>query len=238
MFDTLFETRALAARRRTSVAASLFAHAAVIIAGIAASRDHELSGDDDADRPPREIIWRHPTPPAAPAGPVAPASPPRAPIVRPILIPPVETPPALPAIDFAAPPLRDDRYTITVVHPDAPLRGGPGALGFAARDTVYTERAVDKPALQISGVGVPEYPDLLRAAGVDGTVLASFVVDTIGRAEVGTLRIRSASRPEFAESVRRALPHMRFLAAEAEGRRVRQLVELPFVFAIRKPPGR
>ena len=92
---------------------------------------------------------------------------------------------------------------------------------------------VDKPAVQIAGAGAPAYPELLRMAGVEGEVLATFVVDTTGRAEPGTLRIVRASRPEFADAVRKSLKHLRLLPAEAVGRKVRQLVELPFVFSIR-----
>jgi protein TonB len=54
----------------------------------------------------------------------------------------------------------------------------------------------------------------------------------MGRVEEGSSRVVTADHPLFAASVRTALPTYRFLPAEAEGRRVRQLVRLPFRFSL------
>jgi periplasmic protein TonB len=65
-------------------------------------------------------------------------------------------------------------------------------------------------------------------------VLAQFVVDTTGKAEVGTFKVLKSSHDLFAQAVRSALPGMRFIPAEVGGRRVKQLVQQPFAFAIAK----
>ena len=161
---------------------------------------------------------------------------PAAPLLHaPVLVAPIDIPSTLPAIDFAARPTHDDDAFSGVRTIDGGHGDGPGsALGSGSSAGVYTWSTVEKPAMQIAGVGVPEYPEMLRQAGVEGEVVAAFVVDTAGRAEIATLRMLRTTRPEFADAVRRALPRARFLPAEAAGRKVRQLVELPFVFSVRK----
>ena len=43
----------------------------------------------------------------------------------------------------------------------------------------------------------PRYPDMLRSAGVEGEVLAQFVVDTTGRAEAGSLKVLKSTHDLF-----------------------------------------
>jgi protein TonB len=75
---------------------------------------------------------------------------------------------------------------------------------------------------------------MLKAGGIEGEVLAQFVVDTTGRAEAGTFKVLKSSHELFTVAVRNALPSMRFLTAEVGGRKVKQLVQQPFTFAIAK----
>ena len=84
------------------------------------------------------------------------------------------------------------------------------------------------------GSSQPRYPDILRSAGVEGEVLAQFVVDTTGRAEAGSFKVLKSSHDLFVTAVKNALPGMRFIPAEVGGRKVRQLVQQPFTFAITK----
>ena len=87
---------------------------------------------------------------------------------------------------------------------------------------------------RVPGTGSPRYPDILRSASVEGEVLAQFVVDTTGRVEVATFKVIRKSHDLFEAAVRSALPNMRFLPAEVGGRKVKQLVQQPFVFALQK----
>lgn len=109
------------------------------------------------------------------------------------------------------------------------ISGAPANRGGSA---AFTELEVDKPVVMAPGMAAPSYPASLRAAGLSGNVIVEFVVDTMGRVEDGTSRVVTADHPLFAASVRAALPSYRFLPAEAEGRRVRQLVRLPFRFSL------
>jgi protein TonB len=69
-------------------------------------------------------------------------------------------------------------------------------------------------------------------AGVEGKVVAQFVVDDQGRVEERTIKLVRSDNPLFDEAVRSSLSRMRFAPAEIGGRKVRQLVEMPFVFAL------
>jgi TonB family protein len=100
-------------------------------------------------------------------------------------------------------------------------------------DVPYFEFQVEKQVVTLPGV-TPSYPAPLRAAKVEGVVLAQFIVDTMGRFEPGTFRVLKSDHGLFTQSVRDALPEMRFAPAEVGGRKVRQLVQQPFTFAL--PP--
>ncbi len=99
-------------------------------------------------------------------------------------------------------------------------------------DDVYTSFQVDNAAQISAGSAVPRYPPELLARRVQGKVVVRFVVDTTGMADVASVEILDSSAPQFEESVRAALPHMRFSPARLNGRRVRQLVEQPFRFNV------
>jgi protein TonB len=73
---------------------------------------------------------------------------------------------------------------------------------------------------------------VLRNAGVEGQVIAEFVVDEQGRAEERSVRFVRGGNPLFEDAVRVALRRMRFISAEIGGRKVKQLVQMPFVFTI------
>ena len=109
-----------------------------------------------------------------------------------------------------------------------------GAGSPAPEGTYATFRAdqVEKQVSLISGSASPKYPEGLRVAGVEGTVVARFVVDDEGRVEERTVTFVRSDNPLFDEAVRSALGRMRFTPAEIAGKKVRQLVEMPFVFAL------
>jgi len=94
----------------------------------------------------------------------------------------------------------------------------------------YFDFQVEKPVAPIPGSGSPRYPQVLLSAGVEGQVLGQFVVDTLGRVELGSFKVIRSDHDLFTAAVRSALPAMRFLPAEVGGRKVRQVVQQPFVF--------
>jgi protein TonB len=123
----------------------------------------------------------------------------------------------------------------------ADFHGDPigSSAQFGAASTVpdgvngtFRADQVEKQVSLIPGSASPTYPEALRVAGREGRVVAQFVVDEEGRVEEKTLKLTRPDNVLFDEAVRRALPRMRFVPAEIGGRKVRQLVEMPFVFAL------
>jgi outer membrane biosynthesis protein TonB len=109
-------------------------------------------------------------------------------------------------------------------------------LAAAAReDSAFTETEVDVPAARVANSAAPAYPAELLKNRVEGMVIARYVVDTTGLADSTSLVIMLATHQEFADAVRRALPGMRFSTARIGEQTVRQLVEQPFAFHIKRP---
>lgn len=102
----------------------------------------------------------------------------------------------------------------------------------AGPNGAYFEFQVDQPVSAAANSVQPRYPELARTSGMAGTVLAQFVVDTSGMVVTNSFQVIDSDHALFTESVRQALPRMRFHAAEVNGQKVKQLVQQPFVFAI------
>lgn len=99
---------------------------------------------------------------------------------------------------------------------------------------VLTAEQVDKAVLMRAGSTLPRYPELLRRAGVEGHVVIRFVVDTAGHPVLASLEILESDHQLFTSAVREAFVQFRFLPAEVNGRKVPQLVQLPFRFTTRE----
>lgn len=106
----------------------------------------------------------------------------------------------------------------------------------AAELPVFSEIEVDSAAARDPDSEGPVYPPTLMAKGIEGSVLATFVVDTNGRPDVDTYIALEATHPLFGTAVRAALPRMKFRAAKRGNVPVRQQVELRFSFRVVKPP--
>lgn len=99
-------------------------------------------------------------------------------------------------------------------------------------NSVLSDLQVERPVVALSGYRTPRYPEAMRAMGVEETLNATFIVDTLGRIEPGSLEVRDAQHQPFIQAVREALANARFRPAEVQGRRVRQRVMQPFVFSL------
>jgi TonB family protein len=124
--------------------------------------------------------------------------------------------------------------------------GSPGATRTATANgapkrvtdsMTFVEFQVEKPAQPVPGNAGPRYPDLLRNAGVDGQVVAQFVVDTSGRPDMLTFRVVKSTHDLFTASVRATLPNIRFYPAEVGNRKVKQLIQMPFDFSMGQGTG-
>jgi protein TonB len=225
----LLESSAPRRRARGGTAASILVHVTIIGAAVFGTAKAGIPDDG-----PSEVtlpVYVAPVPLSEPVNRPATANPntaavasalrppPPFPVEIPIGIPPVTVGPStlgVPADSFAS----------------GGLKAGSGdAVGVPSGDGPWTRDFVERAAVPLGQVR-PRYPDALRAAGIGGRVVLRFVVDTLGRVEPATVETVSATDPRFGEAARRAIGGLRFSPAEAGGRHVRQLVELPFEFVV------
>jgi protein TonB len=235
VLNALPESRRRRARSTRGLAASVVLHAAVIALAVVGT-----VRATPAPAPPDDTVVYVPTPPPPDAPPPAdaprPAAPAPAPPSAPSMpaLPPLPTPTEVP-VDIPPPgpvTLPEDfaeRRGLAGGREAAP--GGTGVGAAPAPDGVWDAHVVERAVLPLGGAS-PRYPETLRAAGVEGEVVAEFVVDTAGRVEHEGVTIVAGAHPLFDAAVRDALRRMRFRPAEAGGRRVRQLVRQPFTFSL------
>lgn len=236
MFGTLLESRRSRQWRLAGTAASVVVHTTVIAIAVAtgASATTRPTARDEVRRP--DLVW------------VSPRK----------WLPPIDhsrTAADGPHLSVDRwPTVPTERILFTDQRFDAPVVQERELIGDLTRDTYPTRclglcrenvhadpsgfggtpatiATVDRVAFLV-GPPRPRYPERLRAAGVTGRVVARFVVDTLGRVEPASIVIRESSHDLFVEAVRATLPALTFVPAEAGGRRVRMLVELPFEFRL------
>jgi protein TonB len=108
---------------------------------------------------------------------------------------------------------------------------GGTASGVVPTGDVFMEAIVEeKPS--VLAAPQPPYPDLLRQAGIQGTVVLQAIIDTSGRAEPGTIKVLQSPNPGFDQPSRNWLLHALFRPARVHGRAVRVLISVPLDFRI------
>jgi len=224
MLNRLLESRARRNRSLLGITTSISAHVLVIAAAVHATAQSRprppevtritvLPFVPESPRPEtREPIRRAPSPKIPLPSPVNP-------IVFDPKIRPIEFVPSAPTspTDFQS----------------GGISASTGADVIAA-GPVETFRAdqVERQVKLLPGAPAPRYPEPLRSAEIEGKVIAQFTVDERGLVEPDSVRFVQSDNVLFEASVRSALRQMRFAPAEFGGRKVRQLVQMPFVFTI------
>jgi periplasmic protein TonB len=167
-----------------------------------------------------------PKAPDAPAQPSHPSTPdlPREPVPR----APIDIPDRLPPIDSSLGRIPAESLFTSAV-PGTGKHGAGSVTGSDSGEPMIASQ-VDKPAMAHEGNPIPEYPSLLERSRIEGSVLVQFVVDTLGRADMQSFKVLDSSNELFAQSLRSTLPKWRFYPAEAGGRKVKQIVQLPLKF--------
>jgi periplasmic protein TonB len=238
MFDNLIETKAARQKRAGGTVLSIVIHSVVIAAAVYATAhaSQELEKPKaekvefvqvkkDEPPPPKE------TPKPPPPDVVMKAPPPKG---FQVLTAPIKIPDVLPDIDLSKKVTNEEDFT------------GKGVAGGIAKGVVggtptpindnqtYFEFQVEKQVAVTPDNPRPRYPDMLRSSNVEGEVLAQFVVDTTGKAEMSTFKVLKSTHDMFTASVKAVLPNMKFYPAEVGGRKVKQLVQMPFQFNLSK----
>jgi len=232
MLTTLLESRSHHTRDTRGTIASVTVHAAIILGAVYAT----ATGASAKDQPDEQTIIHYvpaPEPRSTAATTPAPrrASRTATSTPKPVLQSfPVDVPTSLPSIDVPLAPVASEFVPSSIGNRDSADWAATREPGSGERKA-YDASEVESPVAVI-GNTVPDYPPALRSSGIEGTVAAEFVVTESGRADAGSLRIISATNDAFAESIRRALPRMRFRAAKIGGSAVPQLVRQGFVFRL------
>jgi protein TonB len=237
MFDNLIESKASKQKRAGGTLMSVGVHAVLITAAILgtlhASQAMEkpkaekvefvtVKKDDppppkDQPKPPPDVVMKAPPPKGFQ-----------------VLTAPIKIPDVIPNIDLSKKVTDENDFS------------GKGVAGGTAKGIVggtptpvndnqtYFEFQVEKQVTPYPNQQAPRYPDMLRSANVEGEVLAQFVVDTTGRADMSTFKILKSTHDLFTNAVKAALPNMKFYPAEVGGKHVKQLVQMPFQFNLTK----
>ena len=192
----------------------------------------------EAPKPePPKVVKKAPSPPKVDMPKVPQLAPPKG---FKVVAPPVNIPTNLPAIDLSKAITNENDFSGKGVAGGSSngVKGGTGKEGDTGKEAgvdhgPYKEFEVDKQVAKIGGEA-PEYPSSLRESGVEGQVVAQFVVGENGRYQPGSLNIINSSNSAFTAAVKDALPRMKFSAAQIGGRKVAQLVQMPFQFHLQK----
>lgn len=260
MMNTLLESKPRKQRTAGGTILSVALHLAVVLFAVfATARAGVPKTDEDpqqkvnfvrmkkAEVPPPAIKKAEPPPPpkvkkqplAAKASPLPLA--PKAEIAPPkgfkVLQAPVVVPTTIPAIDLSAKVTNEADFT------GKGIAGGSstgvegsngtkdGAAGGVDTNKNYAEFEVERQVTAQSGTEVT-YPESMRSSGVEGEVLAQFVVNENGRVETGTFKVLSSTNAIFTQTVRNSLGRMRFRPAQIGKTNVSQVVQQAFVFKL------
>ncbi len=227
MLERLLESRFKPERSVGGTIASVTGHTALVAAALYATAQTHVRA-----RPNDDVVHVAFLPPAQPvptanSAPTTPFT--RIDSRRPILIN-VKIP------DISIAPIAADPPSI-VGRPGDFARVPTDAAGRAGTPLpspggTFRADEVEKQVAPLPGGSPPRYPEALRIAGVEGEVVAVFVVDDQGRVEAGSISFVRSDNDQFEREVRATLRDMRFAPAEVGGRNVRQLVQMPFVFKL------
>jgi len=236
MFDNLIESNAKKTRRTGGALASTIVHAILITGAVVAT----AAAKEGLDKPKAEKVEFVTVKKDEPPKPKEPPKPPDVVMKAPppkgfqVLTAPIKIPDVLPDIDLSKKVTNEEDFT------------GKGVAGGSAKGIVggtptpvndnqtYFEFQVEKQVSPYPGNPAPRYPDMLRSANVEGEVLAQFVVDTTGKADMSQFKVLKSTHDLFTNAVKASLPNMKFYPAEVGGKKVKQLVQMPFQFSLTK----
>jgi protein TonB len=236
MFNNLLESKAKKQKRLGGSVTSIIVHAAVVAALVVVTKNaglvEEKTKDEKLDFVEVKDEPKPPEPEKPPPPPDVVAAPPP-PKGFQVLSAPIEIPNIIPEIDLSKKVTDEADFSGKGVA-GGTSKGVEGGKAVVQTDQPYFDFQVEKPVVPAPGTAGPSYPDMLRSAGIEGTVLAQFVVDTVGRADMSTFKVLKSDNDLFSTSVKNYLGRARFLPAEVGGRKVKQLVQQPFQFSLNR----
>ncbi len=235
MFNNLLESEAKKTKRSGSSIVSLVIHVGAVAAMVVATANAgQQMMEEKAEKVEFVEVKKDEPPPEPEKAPPPPDVVAQAPIAKgfQVLQAPDIIPLEIPDIDLSRAVTDEADFSGKGVAGGIAKGVEGGVAQVPQGDTPYFEFQVEKPAAMAAGSNQMVYPEMLRSAQVEGTVLASFVVDTAGKADMSTFKVLKSDHELFTNAVKNALPRIRYLPAEVGGRKVKQLVQQPFVFSL------
>jgi protein TonB len=231
VFDTLIESKPRKKKNAGQMAISLGLHAALIFGAVKATNQAaETLSNVLKDTtmvflaPPKAT-----PPPPPPQDVIVSATPP--PQGFQTVVPPAEIPTEIPPVNLNE---RFDPKDFTGKGVEGGIAtgvvGGTGPVP-TVNGEVFLAADIDDPPAAVS-IPTPRYPEVLRQAGIAGTVQMQFVVDTTGHVEPNSWKAMKSSHKAFEEPAREAILKGVFKPGKSRGNPVRVLVQQVMRFSI------
>ena len=99
---------------------------------------------------------------------------------------------------------------------------------FLAAEVDETPQATDMAACS------PEFPPVMKSAGIPGRVVMQFVVNTDGKADPGSLKVMNSTHKAFEDPARAAILKCPFKPGRSRGQPVRVLVQQAVSFKLQQ----
>ena len=238
MFNNLIESKAKKQRSTAGTVTSVILHGIVLSAAVYATAQATIEAEKPKEEKVEFVEMKDEPPP--PKNEPPPPPPPEAVAAPPppkgfqVLTAPVEIPDIIPKVDLSKKVVDEADFSGKGVA-GGTSKGDPNVKAAPIGDNqTYFEFQVEKQAAQIPGSIQLRYPSILQSQNVEGKVTVQFVVDTTGRAEMGSWKVLETSNELFSSAAKDAVRNAKFYPAEVGGRKVRQLVQLPLAFTLNR----
>lgn len=144
---------------------------------------------------------------------------------------PIDIPTEIPPVDFTE---RFDPRDFSGVGVEggvfSGVEGGTGPVDFTQ---TFLETAVDERPERLSGP-LPRYPEMLRQAGIEGSVMLEFVIDTTGRVEESSIKVLQSTNRAFEGPAKDVIRRSLYRPGRVRGQAVRVLVSQQIGFTIQR----
>ena len=111
--------------------------------------------------------------------------------------------------------------------------GVVGGTGPVDLSQTFLEAAVDEPPERLTGPNL-RYPEMLRQAGIEGSVILEFVIDTTGRVEASSMKVISSTNRAFEGPATDVIRRSTYRPGRVRGVAVRVLVQQSITFSIQR----
>jgi hypothetical protein len=221
VFETLIESSGSARGWGGETAVSMVLHL-VALAGAVRATEGVLTSGALRIADTTMIFVTHSPSPARAATPEAPSAPPRAPDPLDGVVPPDILPSDIPRLSMSR-----GTFNPSAVISLSKQAGIPDGIGGTeprtGMDGVFMSAEVEVAA-EVVAQPEPEFPPLLKHAGVRGYVDLDFVIDASGRVEPSSVRVVASTHDAFVIPATEAILAGVYRPARYRGNAVRQLV--------------